>query len=163
MNYEAIATWSQVVSSVLFIIVLIWLFRRFLIPLIMTAQKAKNDEIALAERRRDDAQAKLEALHARTGDAQADAKAIAERALAQANREREAALAQSKEAGERVLHNAQGELERARAAARARLRAELAAGALTLARSEAAERIDTARNAKIVSGFLRFVERRSSN
>ncbi|MBV8363034.1 MAG: hypothetical protein JO193_00555, partial [Candidatus Eremiobacteraeota bacterium] len=50
MNYEAIATWSQVVSSVLFIGVLVWLFRRFLIPLVMAAQKAKNDEIALAER-----------------------------------------------------------------------------------------------------------------
>ncbi|MBV8363770.1 MAG: hypothetical protein JO193_04320, partial [Candidatus Eremiobacteraeota bacterium] len=162
-NYEAIATWSQVVSSVLFIGVLVWLFRRFLIPLVMAAQKAKNDEIALAERRRNEAQAALEALQARTGDAQADAEAIAERAAAQAHRERDASITQAQEAGERLLHGAQGELERARAAARVSLRTELAAGALTLARSEAAERIDATRNAQIVSGFLRFVDRRSTS
>ena len=159
MNYEAIAIWSQVISSVLFIGVLIWLFRRFMVPLIMAAQKAKNDEIALAERRRDEAKATLETLQVRAGSAQADANAIRERALAQAQRERQTALAQAKEAGERVLHNAEGELERARAAARDKLRAEFASGALKLARTEAAEKIDAARNARIVAGFLRFVER----
>ena len=160
MNYEAIATWSQVISSILFIAVLGWLFRRYLIPLVLAAQKAKNDEIALAERRRDEAKATLEALQARTGDAQADAKAIQARALAQAERERAAAISQAKEAGERVLHNAQGELGRARAAARAQLRGELASGALTLARAEAAQRVDEAHQRQIVSGFRRFVERR---
>jgi len=159
VNYEAIATWSQVISSILFIGVLMWLFRRFMIPLIMAAQKSKNDEIALAERRRDEAKAALEALQARTGSAQADENAIRERALAQAQRERQTALAQAKEAGERVLRNAEGELRRARAAARDKLRAELASGALALARTEAAEKIDAARNARIVAGFLRFVQR----
>ncbi|MBV8726616.1 MAG: ATP synthase F0 subunit B [Candidatus Eremiobacteraeota bacterium] len=163
MNYEAIATWSQVISSVLFIGVLIWLFRRFGIPLVMAAQKAKNDEIALAERRRNDAKAALESLQARAGNAEADAKAIRERAAAQAQRERQATVAQANEAGERVLHSAQGELERARAAARTQLLGELASGALALARTEAAERIDPERNAKIVGGFLRFVERRAQN
>jgi len=163
VNYEAIATWSQVISSILFIGVLVWLFRTFLVPLVLAAQKAKNEEIARAERRRDEAKAALEALQVGTGAAQRDAAAIRDRALAQAQREQEVALVQAKESGERALRNAQGELARARAAARVALRAELASGALELARKEASLRIDGSLNARLVERFVQFVERRALN
>lgn len=154
MNYEAIATWSQVVSSVLFMAVLVWMFVKLIIPLVMTAQKNKNDEIARAEERRDAAKARLSELRASTGDADADATAIKERAVAQAERELQAAVAEAGDAGERALRNAQGELERARAAARQSLQNEFLEKALARARGEAAKRVTPAVNSELVDRFV---------
>lgn len=163
MNYEAIAMWSQVASSVLFLVVLVWMFRKFIIPVVMTAQKNKNEEIARAEQRRDEAKAKLEELRATIGNADEDAAAIKERAIAQAQREREAAVAEAKASGERALRNAQGELDRARAAARETLRNELVDKALVRAREEASKRITPAVNVQLVERFVSSLERGGRN
>lgn len=158
MNYEAIAVWSQVVSSVLFMAVLVWMFVKLIIPLVMTAQTNKNEEIARAEARRDAAKTRLEELRAHTGNADADAAAIKERASAQGQRELQTALAEAKEAGERALRNAAGELDRARAAAREALRNELLDKALTRAREEASKRVTPSVNAALVERFVNSID-----
>ena len=163
MNYEAIAIWSQVASSILFLVVLVWMFRKFIIPVVMTAQKNKNEEIARAEQRRDAAKVKLEELRATIGNADEDAEAIKQRAVAQAERELAAAVAEAKAAGERALHNAQGELDRARAAARETLRNEFVDKALVRAREEAAKRVTPAVNAQLVDRFVETLERGGLN
>lgn len=163
MNYEAIAIWSQVASSILFLVVLVWMFRKFIIPVVMTAQKNKNEEIARAEQRRDAAKVKLEELRATIGNADEDAEAIKQRAVAQAERELAVAVAEAKAAGERALHNAQGELDRARAAARETLRNEFVDKALVRAREEAAKRVTPAVNAQLVDRFVETLERGGLN
>lgn len=163
MNYEAIAVWSQVVSSFLFMAVLVWMFVKFLIPVVMTAQKNKNEEIARAEQHRDAARARLEELRASVGAATADAGAIKERATSQAQRELESAVAEAKAAGERALRNAEGELERARAAARESLRNEFLDKALVRARQEAAKRVTPGVNSQLVDRFVNSLDRGGLN
>ena len=163
MNYEAIAVWSQVVSSVLFIGVLIWLFQRFLLPVVMSAQRAKNDEIATAERRRDEAKAKAEALHAEIRAAESDAHAIAERTAIQATRERGEALEEAKEAGERLLVTAGGELARRRLEARDALRAEMLEKALGVAQTKARARVDARVDGKLVERLAATLDRGGLN
>lgn len=163
MNYEAIAVWSQVAGSVLFIVVLVWLFNKFMIPAVVAAAKAKNEEIALAERRRDDMKAHVELLRGSLGAAQKDAQAIKARAIDQAQHERERALEESRLAGERQVRSADGELERARAAARESFRNELLEKALGAARSQAASRVDAGTNSRLVDQFLHSLERGGLN
>jgi F0F1-type ATP synthase membrane subunit b/b' len=160
MNYEQIATWSQVISAVVFMAVLVWLWFRFLQPAVLAAQKANNRQIAEAERHRDEARAALDALQAEIEGARRDAEAIRRRAGDQALHEREAALAQAIEAGERALRGAAGELDRARSAARGRLRVELLERALRLARSGAEKRVDARLNRQLVDRFAATLERR---
>ncbi|MBC5815830.1 MAG: hypothetical protein GIW97_04735 [Candidatus Eremiobacteraeota bacterium] len=158
MNYEAIAVWSQVVSSILFLIVLIWMFNKFAIPAVLKAQQSKNEEIARTEQHRDQAKATADTLRLQMGAAQVDAKAILERAKEQGKREHETVVEQAKAAGERALHNAAGELDRAREAARVQLRNELAQKALELARSDARTRVTPGVNAQLVERFTQSIE-----
>lgn len=159
MNYELISTWSQVISSVLFLAVMIWLAVKLGGPAVLAARDEKNKQIAEAERHRDEARAALELLRADMQGASQDAEAIRARAAQQAAHERAAALAEAKEAGERSLRVADGELERARLAARDRLRTEILDRALEIARSDASARMDAAANAKLVATFVSTLER----
>ncbi len=163
MNYEAIAVWSQVVSSVLFLVALVWMFNKFLIPVVMAAQTAKNEEIARTELHRDQAKATLETLKLQMGNAERDAASILDRARDQAKHERESAVAETKAAGDRALRNADSELERARAGARDGLRNELAQKALALARSEAAARITPGIGGRLVDRFIDSLEHGALN
>jgi F0F1-type ATP synthase membrane subunit b/b' len=152
--YVRIALWSQVVAAVLFIAFLVWIWVKYLQPAVLAAQERQNKQIAEAERHRDDAKAVLELLRNQINGAALDAAAIKERAVAQAKREYDATVAEAKDAGERALANAQGELARARASARDQLRKEILDRALAQARSDAARRVDSATNARLVNGFL---------
>ncbi|HZT12065.1 MAG TPA: hypothetical protein VFA29_04660 [Candidatus Baltobacteraceae bacterium] len=163
MNYEAFAVWSEVASAIAFVAALAWVWMKFIQPAVAVAQQNANARIAEAERHRDDAKARLEALQGSIDDAQRDAQAIAERAARQAQAEYDAAIAEAKEAGERELAGAKGELARARAAARVRYRDELLEKALSMARRDAAERVDENVNRKLVQGFLQTLERGGSN
>ncbi len=162
MNYDLIAAWSQIVSSVLFLIVLVWLFRKFLVPVVLAAQQTKNEEIARAERHRDEAKGELERLQSDLGAASQEAEAIRARAGAQAGREQETAIAQAREAGERAVRNAQGELARARAAAREVLRMELLEKALRQARTDAKTRVDARLDGVLVERFVATLEHEAS-
>lgn len=163
MNYEAVALWSQVISAILFIGFLVWLWVKFIQPAVLLAQQNANAQLAEAERHRDAAKAELDSLRGETDSAKRDAVAIKQRVEAQAKAECEAILAESRRAGERSIQNAEGELERSRASARERLREDLLDQALTLARSEAQQRVDDGVNAKLVGSFLSNLEHGSLN
>lgn len=154
MSYEAIAVWSQVISAPLFLLVLLWVWVKWISPAVLAAQQAKNAQIAQAERHRDEAKAALDALRQEIAGAVHDAELIAKRAHDQAVRERESTLAQARDAGERALRNAQGELERARAESRLALRMELLEKALTAAEHQAVQRVDRALNTSVVDHFV---------
>ena len=162
MNYEAIAKWSQVVGSALFVAAVVWVWIKYIQPAVLRAQSAANAQIAEAERRRDAAKAALGTLQADIEVARSDAAGIKERVAAEAQAERDAALREARESGERAVRNAQKELERSRAAARAALRGEMIERALRLARERAAARVDDAFNAELAESFVKSLEPRET-
>jgi F0F1-type ATP synthase membrane subunit b/b' len=151
--YIQVAIWSQVISSILFFGVLVWLWVRFIQPAVLAAQDNSNRQIAEAERHRDEAKAALDVLGGEIDGAKRDAELIVARATAQAEREYAASIAEANDMGERALRNAGGELDRARASARDQLRVELLDRALAQARTEAARRVDATMNAALVGRF----------
>lgn len=157
--YVQIAIWSQVVSAIFFIAAMVYIWTRYLQPMVLAAQEHSNAQVREAERHRDEAKAALDALVGEIEGARHDARLIRERADRHAERERETTLASVKEEGERALRNAQGELQRAREAARVRLRTEIVHRALVAARDEGQRRIDAAANARIIEHFLASLER----
>jgi len=159
MNYQAIAEWSQVISAVLFLAVLVWMWFKFIQPAVLAAQAAQNARINEAERHRDEAKAALEGLQGEIRLAQRDALAIKDRMTAYAAAEREAILREAREAGERAVRDAEGELARARAAARSQLRDELVEKALRVARENAARHMDAAADKKLSNAFVQSLER----
>lgn len=152
--YLQIAIWSQVASSVVFILVLIWMWFKFLMPVFLSAQERSNKQIAEAERHRDEVKAALDALQHEIETARHDADLITQRVAERIEHERLASLAEANEAGDRALRNAGNELERARAAANARLRDQVLERALQLARTTASQRIDGSLNARLVDRFI---------
>jgi F0F1-type ATP synthase membrane subunit b/b' len=159
--YIQVAVWSQVVSSILFLAVMVWLWVKFIQPAVLAAQDKANKQIAEAERHRDEAKAALDVLGGEIASATRDAELIKQRASAQAEREYAAAVAEATQAGERALSNAGGELDRARASARDQLRVELLDRALAKARTEAERRVDAAANTVLVDRFIAGLERKS--
>jgi F0F1-type ATP synthase membrane subunit b/b' len=152
--YVQIAVWSQVISSIVFIAVLVWMWFKWLLPVFLKAQEQSNRQIAEAERHRDEVKGALDALRSEITTAEHDADLIKQRASEQADHERQAALDEANDAGNRALRSAGSELERARAAAAHRLRDELLEKALRLAREEATQRVDATLNAKLVDRFI---------
>jgi F0F1-type ATP synthase membrane subunit b/b' len=152
--YLQIAIWSQVVSSIVFIAVLIFMWFRWLLPVFLAAQDRSNRQIAEAERHRDEVKAALETLHAAIATAQHDAQLIVARAGDHAEHERQTLVAEATDAGERAVRDAGRELDRARAAARQRLRDELLDRALKLARDDAKRRLDAAANTRLIDSFV---------
>jgi F-type H+-transporting ATPase subunit b len=163
LNYEEIAKWSDILSAILFLAVLVWLWMKYIAPAVMNAQANQNRQLAEAERHRDEAKAALELLRQEIEGAKHDAQLIEQRAADQAKHEAEVTVNEAKEAGERALRSAQGELARARAAAREQLREELASKALELARREAETRVDGGVNAKLVDRFVASLEHGARN
>ena len=161
--YVQAAAWSQIVASVLFIVVLLWLWLKFIQPAILAAQENANKRIAEAERHRDEAKAALDRLHNGENTANEDARAIRERIAERAQREAEAAVAEAREAGERALENAAGEYDRAMTSARERLRIELLEKALNRARDEAVRRVDAAANERLVNAFVSSLDPSTSS
>jgi F0F1-type ATP synthase membrane subunit b/b' len=156
--YIKIAIWSQVVSSVVFLGVLAYIWSRWILPVVMAAQARSNQQIAQAERHRDEAKAALQTLSEEIEGARRDAKLIEQRVSERTDHERETLLQETTEAGDRALAEAGRELERARAAASQRLRDDLLESALRLARQEAAQRVDAALDARLVDRFAGSLE-----
>lgn len=156
--YLKIALYSQVISAVVFIAVLVWMWFKWILPVIMAAQDRSNKQIAEAERHRDEARQALTALHTDIESARRDAGLISERAEVHAQHERDAVIAEATAAGERQVRDAGGELERARAVARQRLRDSLVAAALQIARSEAPERLGAAGERRLVDAVIGTLE-----
>jgi F0F1-type ATP synthase membrane subunit b/b' len=156
--YEAVAVWSQVVASILFLFVLVYLWQRFIAPAVLSAQASRNAELAEAEARRDAVRAEAEAAAQEVASAEADAVAIAARAESDATRLHERLIAEARAEGERLMRNAGGELERSRAAASAELRGDLIVRAMEIARSAAAS-LDAATERKLVDEALDTADR----
>jgi F0F1-type ATP synthase membrane subunit b/b' len=158
MNYALIAMWSQVLSSIAFVVVMVWLWIRFLQPVINAAQENNNKVIAEGERHRDEAKAALDELGTAMDAAERDAQLIRNRGEDAAKREFDATVAAANDAGERTLRNARGELDRALAAAREQLRQDLVGKAFALARGDAERGMDRAVNERLVDGFVASLE-----
>jgi F0F1-type ATP synthase membrane subunit b/b' len=156
--YLEIAVWSQIISSIVFIGVLVFMWFRWVLPVLMTAQERSNAQIAEAERHRDEVKAALETLRGEIETARHDATLIEQRANARAEHDRDALLQEAKEAGERALADAGRELGRARATARQTYRDDLVERALRLARQDAAARVDAAVDARLVDRFAGSLE-----
>lgn len=152
--YVEIAIWSQAASSILFIAALVFIWYRWLLPVLMAAQERSNRQIAEAERHRDEVKGALDSLREEIASAERDAALIAQRAELHAQRERESLLDETTGAGERALQEARGELDRARDAARRRLRDDLVAQALTIARGDAAARVGPSLDARLIEHFV---------
>jgi F-type H+-transporting ATPase subunit b len=149
--FESVALWSQVLGAVVFLIVLILLFRKYLIPAVEANERARNAEIAEAEARRERVRAEAAAARGEVESAQRDAAEIRARVETIVRREHDQLTAEARADGERMVRNAEGELERARMAARDRLRIELIEKALLRARAQAAGRVDERTNARLVN------------
>ena len=156
--YLEISIWSQVISSILFLGALVFIWNKWIMPVVLAAQAHSNGLIAQSERHRDEAKEALVALHEEIDTARRDAQLIGQRAEVHAQREREALLKDATETGERALRDAGGELERARAAARLRLRDELLERALQIARRDAVRRVDPALDSRLVERFVGSLE-----
>jgi ATP synthase F0 subunit b len=153
-QFEEIARWSQIACALVFLAVLIWGVRKYLVPAITAATAARNAELADAEKHRDATRAQVAEARAEVESADRDALAIIGRAKDDASREREHILAEARADGEHTVRNAEGELGRARIAANASLRADFIDRALALARKQAGEKIDDAANLRLVNGTV---------
>jgi F0F1-type ATP synthase membrane subunit b/b' len=147
--YEGVATWSQVVASILFIIVMVVLWVRLIAPAVVASQARKNAELADAEARRDAAREQIDAAQREVTVAEEQTRSIAARAQADAARITEKITNDAAHEGDRVVKNAEGELERSRAAARDSLRADLLEKAIAIARGSAAN-LDAATDKQLV-------------
>jgi F0F1-type ATP synthase membrane subunit b/b' len=152
--FQQVALWSQVAGAIAFVVVVILLFRKYLMPAVKANQEARNAEIAEAEARCERLKAELAKAKADLANAELDAVEIRHRVVSIEKHEREKVLAEAKHEGERLVSNAQGELGRARMAAMDRLRIELIEKALQRARVEAAARVDDSTNARLVETVL---------
>jgi F-type H+-transporting ATPase subunit b len=156
--YLQIAVWSQVLSSIVFIAALVFMWFRWLLPVFLAAQERSNRQIAEAERHRDEVKAALETLRSEIRTAHHDAELIVTRATDHAEHERQALLSEATDAGERALSNAGQELDRARAAARRRLRDDLLDRALQVARSDATQRVGPSLDSRLIDNFVVSLE-----
>jgi len=152
--YEQLAVWSQVVGSIAFIITLVYVFKRFLVPAVIASQEQKNAELSEAERRRDASKEELAAVRRELDGLEEEVKNIRVRAAVDARKERERILADEAAEGERLLRNAEKELDRGRVAAREAFRSRILEKALSLARHSAGERIDANRDRELVGGVM---------
>jgi F0F1-type ATP synthase membrane subunit b/b' len=148
--FETVALWSQVAGAIAFVVVLILLFRKYLIPAVVANEQARNAEIVDAEKRLARMRADAAKARVEVETADRDAAEILARVERIAAREREHTLAEATAEGDRLVRNAGGELERARLVARDRLRIEFIEKALGRARAEAPARVDAATNAALV-------------
>jgi F0F1-type ATP synthase membrane subunit b/b' len=161
--YEHLACWSQVFGSVAFLAVLVYVFRRFLIPAVIASQERKNAELVEAERRRDAAREDVVVAMRELGDVDEEVKALRVRAAVDARRERERILADATTEGKHWVSSAEKELERGRLAAREAFRVALLDKALRIARRSAAEHIDAQTDRELVSGLMDAVDHRSDD
>ena len=151
MNYETIAQWSEIIGGFAFLIVMIWLFRKFLLPAVAAGEISRNADLVNAEHRREQLRGDVSAARAEVEAADRDALAIASRAESDARHEQETIVADGRREGVRLLQNAQGELDRGRIAAKDALRIEFIERALRRARELAAQELSDAGNAQLVA------------
>ncbi len=151
MNYETIAQYSEIIGGFAFFIVMIWLFRKFVLPAVRAGEISRNADLVNTEHRREQLREEVAAARGEVEAADRDALAIAARAETDARHEQENIIADARREGLRLLQNARGELDRGRIAGRDSLRIEFIEQALNRARELAAQQLSDAGNARLVA------------
>ncbi len=154
MSLELLAQWSQIIGALIFIVLVVLIWNRWIAPAVRTYQESKNAELAEMEARRERMRADVVSARAGVEAADADARMIRERVAQDAERDRARILADAKAEADRTIANAEGELVRARIAASDRLRIEFIEKALLKARATAGVQLDAAANAKLVDATV---------
>jgi F0F1-type ATP synthase membrane subunit b/b' len=150
MNLEQLAMWSQIAGAVIFLIVTVLIWQKYIAPAVKGYQASKNAELAEAEARRERMRADVAAARGDIETAEAEAGMIRERVASAVEHDRARTIEEAKAEAARIVRNAEGELERARLAARDRLRVEFIEKALAKARADAPQRVSDTVNEKLV-------------
>jgi F0F1-type ATP synthase membrane subunit b/b' len=151
MNYETIAQYSEIIGGFAFLIVMVWLFRKFVLPAVRAGEISRNSDLVNTEHRREQLRDEVAEARGEVESADRDALAIAGRAETDARHEHETIIDDARREGLRLIHNARGELDRGRIAGRDKLRIEFIEKALNRARELAAQQLSDAGNARLVA------------
>jgi F0F1-type ATP synthase membrane subunit b/b' len=151
MNYETIAQYSEIIGGFAFVIVMIWLFRKFALPAVRAGEVSRNADLVNSEHRREQLRSEVSAARAEVEAADRDVLAIAARAETDARHEHETIITDARREGLRLLQNARGELDRGRIAGKDKLRIELIEKALNRAREIAQQQLSDDGNAQLVA------------
>ena len=151
MSYETIAQYSEIIGGFAFLIVSIWLFRKFVLPAVRAGEISRNSDLVNTEQRREELREEVAEARGEVEAADRDAQAILARAETDARHEHDTIVEDARREGLRLVHNARGELDRGRIAGRDKLRVEFIEQALNRARALAAEQLSDAGNAKLVN------------
>jgi len=151
MDYEVIAQYSEIIGGFAFLVVTIALFRKFVLPAVRQGEIARNSDLVNTEHRRDQLRDEVARARGELEAAERDVLAIHARAETDARHEHEKIVADARREGLRLIQNARGELERGRIAGRDQLRIEFIEQALKRARELAAQEVNDAANARLVS------------
>ena len=151
MNYEVIAQYSEIIGGFAFIIVLIWLFRKFALPAVRAGEISRNSDLVNTEHRRDQLREEVAAARAEVEAADRDALAILARAETDARHEHDSIITEARREGLRLVQNARGELDRGRIAGREGLRIEFVEKALDRARELATQQLTPDADTRLVN------------
>ena len=151
MNYEVIAQYSEIIGGFAFIIVLIWLFRKFALPAVRAGEISRNSDLVNTEHRRDQLREEVAAARAEVEAADRDALAILARAETDARHEHDSIISDARREGLRLVQNARGELDRGRIAGREGLRIEFVEKALDRARELATQQLTPDADTRLVN------------
>jgi F0F1-type ATP synthase membrane subunit b/b' len=151
MSFETIAQYSEIIGGFAFLIVAIWLFRKFVLPAVRAGEISRNSDLVNTEHRREELREEVAEARGEVEAADRDVQAILARAETDARHERETIVADARREGLRLVHNARGELDRGRIAGRDKLRIEFIEQALNRARALAAAELSPADDTKLVA------------
>jgi len=151
LNYEVIAQYSEIIGGFAFIIVLIWLFRKFALPAVRAGEISRNSDLVNTEHRRDQLREEVAAARAEVEAADRDALAILARAETDARHEHDSIISDARREGLRLVQNARGELDRGRIAGREGLRIEFVEKALDRARELATQQLTPDADTRLVN------------
>jgi F0F1-type ATP synthase membrane subunit b/b' len=151
VNYETIAQYSEIIGGFAFLIVAIWMFRKFALPAVRAGEISRNSDLVNTEHRREELRDEVAEARGEVEAAGRDAQAILARAETDARHEHETIVADARREGVRLVQNARGELERGRIAGRDKLRIEFIEQALNRARELAGQQLSDAGNARLVN------------
>jgi F0F1-type ATP synthase membrane subunit b/b' len=151
MNFELIAQYSEIIGGFAFLIVMIVLFRKFLLPAVRAGEVSRNLDLVNTEHRRQELRDEVADARGEVESADRDALAILARAETDARHEQETIIADARREGLRLVHNARGELDRGRIAGRDKLRIEFIEKALNRARELATQQLSDDNNARLVA------------
>ena len=151
MNYETIAQYSEIIGGFAFLIVMVVLFRKFVLPAVRAGEISRNSDLVNSEHRREELREEVAVARGEVESADRDALAIAARAETDARHEQETIIADARREGLRLVHNARGELDRGRIAGRDKLRIEFIEKALNRARELASQQLSHDGDARLVA------------